>query len=117
MTVGDRIRLRRIELGMTQEELAKKCGYATRATVCAVESRGDAISTKTVAKFAKVLGVSESYLLGWEENYSKINTDLVAEVIDDVEMRDLITEISTLSKESKDDLFKYVKFLKQQEKG
>lgn len=31
MTVGDRIKNRRIELGITQDELARRLGFASRA--------------------------------------------------------------------------------------
>lgn len=39
MTIGDRIRKRREELGLTQEELAKKLGYASRSSVNKVENQ------------------------------------------------------------------------------
>ena len=37
MAVGDRIRARRTELGMTQEELAKKAGYKSRSSINKIE--------------------------------------------------------------------------------
>lgn len=35
--IGERIKARRLELGLTQEELAKKMGYTSRSTVNKVE--------------------------------------------------------------------------------
>ena len=41
MTVGDRIRKRRIELDLSQEELAKRCGYTSRSTINKIEKEFD----------------------------------------------------------------------------
>ena len=38
-TVGNNIRKRREELGMTQEELAKKTNYKSKSTINKIESR------------------------------------------------------------------------------
>lgn len=37
MTIGERIKKRRLELGMTQDELAKKLGYKSRSSVNKLE--------------------------------------------------------------------------------
>lgn len=66
MTVGDRIKERRIELGLTQEELAKRLGYKGRTSVCVVETGGDNVTTTKVKKFAEALNVTPAYLMGWE---------------------------------------------------
>ena len=39
MNVGERIKRRRIELDMTQEELAKKVGYKSRSSILLIEER------------------------------------------------------------------------------
>lgn len=41
MTIGERIRNRRIELNMTQEELAKKAGYKSRSSINKIELSRD----------------------------------------------------------------------------
>lgn len=69
--IGNRIKNRRIELGLTQEELAKRMGYTSRAAICKVESGSDNITSERVTKFANALGVSESYLMGWDESQEK----------------------------------------------
>ena len=67
MTVGSRIKQRRLELGMTQSELAEKMGYKGKTSVCAAENCGDNITTTKVQKFADALGVSLQYLMGYED--------------------------------------------------
>ena len=80
-TVGDRIREKREELGMTQEELSKKLGYKSRSSVNKMENARE-LPLKKVTMMADVLGCSPSYLMGWDEEVnaqstiSKSNLDL-----------------------------------------
>lgn len=67
MTVADRIKFRREELNITQEELAKRLGLKGKSSVCKIESSGDNISTKSIRKYAKALDVTIAYLMGWEQ--------------------------------------------------
>jgi len=67
MTVGNRIRQRRLELGWTQTELAERMGYSGKSTVCMAETCGDNITTTKVQKFADALGVTPRYLMGYED--------------------------------------------------
>lgn len=69
MTVGERIKQRRQELGYSQEELAKKMGYSGKSSVCKAETFGDNITTAKISKFAKALDCTESYLMGWSSEY------------------------------------------------
>lgn len=68
MTTGERIKQRRVELGWSLRELAKKMGYANQSTVSRIESGSIDIPQSRIVKFAEVLGVSVAYLMGWEEN-------------------------------------------------
>lgn len=67
MTVGERIKQRRMELGLTQEELAIRMGYKGKTAVCMAETRGDNVTTTKVAKFAKALDVTPRWLMGFED--------------------------------------------------
>lgn len=66
MEIGDRIKLRREELGMSQEELAKKVGYKSRSSVNKIEIDGRGLPQKKIALFAKALQTTPAYLMGWE---------------------------------------------------
>lgn len=77
--IGARIRNKRIELGLTQDELAKRMGYTSRAAICKVESGQDNITSDRISKFAKALGVTESYLMGWDdEEIKKVSQQVIA---------------------------------------
>ena len=65
--LGTQIRKRRQELGWSQEELAKKMGYASKTTINKIELGINDIPQSKIVKFAKVLGVSVAWLLELED--------------------------------------------------
>jgi transcriptional regulator with XRE-family HTH domain len=67
MEVGERIKLRREELGMTQEELAQKVGYTSRSSVAKVESNANGMVQSKLVAFANALQTTPAFLLGWED--------------------------------------------------
>ena len=66
MIVGERIKLRRMELGMTQYELADRLGYSNRSSIAKLETRDD-IPAKRLSKIAQVLEIEPQKLLGIEK--------------------------------------------------
>ena len=75
MELGEKVKQRRIELGMSQEELAKKMGYSSRSSINKIE-KGRPITQKIIVRLAKVLNVSVSYLMGWEDEESHANLSI-----------------------------------------
>lgn len=67
MTIGDRIKSRRIELGYTQEQLATKLGYKTKGSIAKIENGEQSLTPERLYDIAKVLETSPSYLAGWED--------------------------------------------------
>ncbi|MCF0106212.1 MAG: helix-turn-helix transcriptional regulator, partial [Holdemanella sp.] len=49
--IGERIRKRREELGMSQEELAELMGYKNRSTIAKIESGANDVVQKNIVKF------------------------------------------------------------------
>lgn len=67
LTVGDRIKDRRIELGLLQEELAERAGYVGKSAISKIEHSGNNISMKLVRRMSAALECSMEYLMGWSE--------------------------------------------------
>lgn len=65
--IGKRIRSRREQLGMTQEELASRLGYKSKTTIAKIENGTNDIVQSKVTEFAKVLDTTPSYLMGWTQ--------------------------------------------------
>ena len=77
--MAQRIKQRREQLGMTQEELAKKLGYASRSSVNKVEKSRE-LSNKKVKLYSDALKCTPAYLMGWdEETLDEIRYDLMAD--------------------------------------
>lgn len=66
MNIKDRIRERRLELGMTQDELADKVGFKTKGSVCKLETGDRSIPIGRLRKLAEALETSVDYLIGNE---------------------------------------------------
>ena len=66
MTIGERVKLARKKKGMTQEELANQLGYKSKSSVTHIENGRD-IPRAMVSQLAKILDVTPSYLMGWED--------------------------------------------------
>jgi transcriptional regulator with XRE-family HTH domain len=66
-TIGSNIKQRREELGLTQEELAKKMGYKSKSTINKIEAGINDITQSKVIAFAKVLNTTVAYLMGWDD--------------------------------------------------
>ena len=65
--IGTRIKDRRIELGMSQDELAEKMGYKSRSTIAKIEKGVNDVVQANIVKFAEILNTTTAYLMGWEE--------------------------------------------------
>lgn len=67
MTLGERVKLKREELGLSQEELAEKMKYKSKTSIHKIEQGITDLPLSKVSELAKVLGVTASYLMGWTE--------------------------------------------------
>lgn len=77
MTVGERIRLRRKQLGLSVDDLAKSLGK-NRATIYRYESDEiENLPLNVLDPLAKVLSVTPAYLMGWEDETVTLKTKRV----------------------------------------
>ena len=62
MNAGDAIKNLRKNKGLSQKELAKKCGLSANA-LCSIEKNESFPSRESIDKICKALGIPTSYLL------------------------------------------------------
>lgn len=79
MKIGDIVKKRREELGISQVELAKRVGYTSRSAINKIEKNVNDIPRNKIQQFADTLQISPSYLMGWDnsdsaEAYSPVET-------------------------------------------
>ena len=79
-TVGDNILQKRKELGMTQEELAKRLGYKSKSTINKIEMGINDVPQSKIVRFAEILCTTPAYLMGWKEENEKGNSPDVFEL-------------------------------------
>lgn len=104
MELGKKIKQRREELGMSQEELAKKLNYKSRSTINKIELGKNDITQHKIVAFAKALQTTPAYLMGWvdDEETEKKNdtiTDIILKLRSDSKLLKIVKDICKLSPE------------------
>lgn len=97
MTVGERIKQRRNELHLTQEQLAKKVGYKHKSSINKLESDKSALSQDKIIAVAEALGVSPDYLFYGSE------------------LDQRVVELNLLTPENQENLLTYYNYLIEQQ--
>lgn len=62
--IYERIKSRRLELGLTTDELAQRMGYKTRSSITKIETGKSDIPQSKVKAFARALNTTTAYLMG-----------------------------------------------------
>ena len=66
--VGQRIRARRLELHLSQDELAKLAGYKSRSSINKIEQGKNDIPQTKIQDIATALSTTVAYIMGAEPN-------------------------------------------------
>lgn len=74
-TLAERIKKRRLELGMSQDELARIMGYKSRSSINKLETQGQELPIKRVHQLAEALQTTPEYILGWSQERKEIIMD------------------------------------------
>lgn len=106
MTVGERIRNRRKELGLSQTKLGERIGVS-KAVVSSVECGHEDLTTDRLDRYADALNTTSYDLLGWNDPEAEFkrteDKEKIAKLVDVVQM---------LSDEQLDNVLHYAEFLK-----
>lgn len=89
MEIGDRIRQKRIEMGLSQDELAQKVGYSSRSTVAKIEKGTRRPQVEDLKKIAEVLNVD----MDWLYNGIVIEVDKKRSIADESHLFDYISKL------------------------
>lgn len=94
--IGYRIKERRLELRLTQEELAARMGYKSKSAINKIELGINDVSQSKVKRFAEVLDVSVAYLMNWHEDPEDL-ADLAASILQDPKLLVMIEKFRSLA--------------------
>jgi len=116
ITIGERIRQKRLEAGMSVDELALKLGK-NRATVYRYEN-GDIenLPTTILEPIAQALETTPAYLMGYEENLNN-SADLVTKILMDKCLIDHVKLLMDFNSDNRKSVYDMIDFLAQKEKG
>ena len=67
--MGNRVRTLRESAGLTQDELAARLGYKSKASISRIESGEHEIPLAKMHDYADALGTTISHLMGWDIKY------------------------------------------------
>ena len=98
MALADRVRRRREELGLSQEQLAQRMGYSSRTSINKIEN-GRPCSQKIIARLSEALNVSIPYLMEWEEELEQNPVGMAErhiEIIMDEDINDIFDDFKSL---------------------
>lgn len=105
--IGSRIRAKREELGMTQEQLANKLGYKSKSSITKIESGDRDLRQKKIKTIADALSTTPDYLMGWSTDSTSTHSRLehslgvISLSLDDEQLEKLIKFAEALKNESK----------------
>ena len=106
--IGKRIRIRREELGITQEELASKLGYKSKTTIAKIENGTNDIIQSKVIEFAQALDTTPAYLMGWTQ-YNETIPEKNDNIPDDSDLAIIQRERNKMSDKEKTKLMNILK--------
>jgi transcriptional regulator with XRE-family HTH domain len=98
-TFGSRIRQKRIELNMTQTELAKRTGYTSRSSINKIELGLVDLPQSKIIAISKALKCLPTHLMGWTEETEHSGEKFSNGTNDDE--TDMLLKYRTLSEQQK----------------
>lgn len=105
MTMGERIKHRREELGLSQDEVATRCGYKSRSSINKIEKTRH-LPIDKVEIIAKVLEVSPAYIMGWYEDEESTDTPVQSDLTPNEQL--IIDRYRSLPEDKKASLLGYI---------
>ena len=118
MTIGERIKKRRLELNMTQEQLANKLGYKSKSSINKIEMDSRNLTQPKIKLIADALKTTPEYIMGWNEvpnsgqkkQYYE-DAKMVQEMFEDADMRSLFHMKKNMGEEKFSAHVRYMKDL------
>ena len=68
MTIGERIKFKREELNISQDELARRLGYKSRSSINKIELGLQNLNQSKIKAIADALQTTPSFIMGWTED-------------------------------------------------
>ena len=83
MTLGEKVKLKREELNLSQEELAEKMNYKSKTSIHKIEVGITDLPLSKVKELAAVLKTTPAYLMGWEEKKEEKENNIFSQLTEE----------------------------------
>lgn len=112
MTVGDRIRQKREELGINQSDFARKIKSSKQTLYKYENNIITNIPYEKLISISDVLGVSPAFLMGWETPEAhNDDPELLADVAGDRKILDCLRKLQQLNEDDREKVYSYVDYI------
>lgn len=115
MSIGDRIKKRRELLNMPQVELAGKIQVSKQTLYKYENNIITNIPSDKLESIAKVLDISPSYLMGWDDNFTDDTADLIPDLLSDAELLENVKRLKVLNTEHRRTIFDNITYWYEKE--
>lgn len=110
MTIGQRIKTRREDLNMSQDDLAKKVGYRSRSSINKIELDLYSLKQSKIKAIADALETTPSYIMGWDEEAESAAKKAVPSEEDSLNA-EIIKLFMGLTADQKKEALNYLRYL------
>ncbi len=105
MTIGERIKFRREELKLTQQELADRVGYKGKTAISKIEAGERDLRQSMIRPMATALETSVDFIMGWDDE-----VDMCPVQLSDSE-RKLLKLYNNLNQEGQEKVLEFAQLL------
>lgn len=98
-TIHEKIKTYRMQLGMTQSELAKRAGYTDRSSIAKIESGVVDLPQSKIRVFANIFGVSPADLIERDCRDNDIIADITLRMQMDNQYKDVVCKLDRLDQQ------------------
>lgn len=99
MKIGERIKYRREQLELSQDELARRLGYKSRSSITKIENDASGLPQTKIAAIANALQTTPAYIMGWEEEIEKAPEEMAErhfQIIMDADISEMFDDFKLL---------------------
>lgn len=115
MKLNKNIKAMRIKKEMTLEEVGKKISVSKQTIQRYESGEISNIPYDKVVALANVFGCSPAYLMGWEDNLSGDNADLIPDILADTILIEHIRKLLKLNKDHQKTIYDNIVFWYEKE--
>ena len=111
----DRTKKLRTLIDMSQTELAEKIGVKKQTLYKYENNLVTNIPSDVIEKICKALNTSPAYLMGWSDNLTVEEEELIPELLSNTELLESIKKLMSLNREHKQTIFDNISYWYEKE--